>query len=235
MKRKLAALAAMIGVLAAGVFFAMPSQAATSQLFTAQSCLPDGSVRVDFSWRGNDPAATQQWLDLSLFDNGWEWGTFLGAGPMSAGQEELRWDGLISGATHFVRVNQQLANGAWDPSPTFTFTTVACTAQPKPPVDGRIRVPAPIDDIRVMPLLDGAYSLRIQAGLPGGCARQDGFDVSRNGNDVTVRVWNTLPSDNPPCTAIYGMYDVTVPLGVLPAGQTVNFHVNDKTISWHKP
>ncbi|MGE0686774.1 MAG: hypothetical protein AB7P33_08520 [Dehalococcoidia bacterium] len=232
MKRKLAALVAAVGVLAAGAFYAMPSQAATSQLSTMQSCLPDGSVRVDFSWRGNDPSARQQWLDLSLFDNGWEWGTFLGAGPMPGSQTSLRWDGLISGTTHFVRVNQQLANGAWDPSATYYFKTAACTPAPKPPVEGRTRVPAPIDDIKVMPLLDGAYSLVIKAGLPSGCAQKDGFDVSRSGNNVTVKVWNTMPSDNPPCTLIYGMYDVVVPLGVLNAGQQYQFFVNDKMITY---
>jgi hypothetical protein len=229
MKRKPLGLAAAIGVVAAGAFFAMPSQAATSQLFTLQNCLPDGSVRVDFSWRGNDPAANQQWIDLSLFDNGWEWGTFLGAGPMAGSQQSLRWDGLIAGTTHYVRVNQQLANGAWDPSPTFMVQTISCAAQPNP---DRVREPAPIDGMRVMPLLDGAYSLVIQAGLPGGCAQKDTVETSRAGNTFTVKVWNTMPTGNPICTAIYGMYDVTVPLGVLPAGQPVTFHVNDKTMTY---
>jgi hypothetical protein len=118
---------------------------------------------------------------------------------------------------------------------TFMVNTIACTPKQQPPADGRVRVPAPIDELKVMPLLDGAYSLQIQAGLPGGCARQDTYDVNRNGNEVTVNVWNTMPSDNPPCTAIYGMYNVTVPLGVLNAGQTYTFHVNDRTISWHTP
>lgn len=233
MKRKILALAAAIGVVAAGAFFAMPSHAATNQLFVAQGCLPDGSVRVDFSWRGNDPNATQQWLDLSLFNNGWEWGTFLGAGPMPASQQSLRWDGLIAGTTHYVRVNQQLPNGAWDPSATYIVQTIACQAQ-QPPAPGpdRVRVLAPIDDLRVMPLLDGAYSLVIKAGLPGGCAKPDTFAVDRSGDVFTITVWNTMPTGNPICTAIYGQYDVTVPLGVLPAGETVTFHVNDKTMTY---
>jgi hypothetical protein len=233
MKQKLAALMASVGLLAAGAFFALPSQAATNQLYTTQSCLADGSVRVDFSWKGNDPAANQQWLDLSLFNNGWEWGTFLGAGPMPGSQDALRWDGLIAGTTHFVRVNQQLADGTWDPSITYTFVTANCP--PPAPAEGRTRVPAPIDDLKVLPLLDGSYSLVIEAGLPSGCAQKDTYEVNRSGNDFNVKVWNTMPSDNPPCTAIYGMYDLTIPLGVLPVGQTVNFNVNDKTISFHTP
>lgn len=232
MKRSLAFLAAAMGILTAGAFPAMPSQAATSQLYTQQSCLPDGSVRLQFSWRGNDASAVQQWLDLSLFNNGWEWGTFLGAGPLAAAQGSLQWDGLIGDTTHFVRLNQQFASGAWDPSPTFSFRTIDCASSPPPPSTGRVRVPAPIDDVRVMPLLDGAYSLRIQAGLPSGCAEKDGFDVDRNPSGWTVRVWNTLPSDNRPCTLIYGMYDVVVPLGVLDAGQPYYIVVNDKAITY---
>src|SRR5688572_3705964 len=170
MKRKFAALLAAVGIVGAGAFFALPSQAATNQLYTLQTCLPDGTVRVDFSWQGNEPSANQQWLDLSLWDNHLEWGTFLGAGPMPGSQDKLRWDGLISSSTHYVRVTQQLANGVWDPSPTFVFITRSCSYPPAPPVDGRVRAPAPIDDVKVMPLLDGAYSLAIKGGLPGGCA-----------------------------------------------------------------
>jgi hypothetical protein len=72
----------------------------------------------------------------------------------------------------------------------------------------------------------------IRAGLPGGCAQRDTFDVNRAGNTFTVKVWNTQPTGNPICTAIYGQYEVTVPLGVLNAGQTYTFHVNDKTMTY---
>jgi hypothetical protein len=229
MKRKLAALAAAISVLGAGLFFAMPSQAATNQLSTLQTCLPDGTVRVDFSWTGNEPSSTQQWLDLSLWDNQWEWGTFLGNGPLPGNQSKLRWDGLIPNATHYVRLNQQLVNAAWDPSPTFVFTTRSCST---PPVDGMVRAPAPIDDVKVMPLLDGAYSLQIMAGLPGGCARPDGHEFNRTGDDIVVKVWNKVPNDGRPCTAIYGMYDVNIPLGNLTPGQTYRITVNEEVITY---
>ena len=233
MKRKLAALVASVGVIGAGVFLTLPSQAATNQLYTLQTCLPDGSVRVDFSWQGNDPTANQQWLDLSLFNNTWEWGTFLGAGPLPASQKALRWDGLIPNATHYVRVNQLLANGVWDPSPTFIVQTRDCSAAPAPtpPMDGRTRAPAPIDDVDVIAAGSG-YSLEIQAGLPGGCALRDGHEVSRNGSEITVKVWNTVPTDNRPCTAIYGMYDLSVPLGDFADGQTYTIRVNDEVTTF---
>jgi len=232
MKRKFAALLAAVGILGAGAFLALPSQAATNQLWTLQTCLPDGSVRVDFSWQGNDPSANQQWLDLSLFNNGWEWGTFLGAGPMPASQKALRWDGLIPNATHYVRLNQMYADGVWDPSPTFVVQTRACQPAPPPPAQGdRARVPAPIDDLDVVAAGSG-YNLEIQAGLPGGCALKDGHEVSRNGDEITVKVWNTEPTDNRPCTLIYGMYDLTVPLDGLTDGQQYTIRVNDKAITF---
>jgi hypothetical protein len=231
MKRKLAALLAVAGVIGAAAFYAIPSQAATTQLYTLQTCLPDGSVRVDFSWQGNDRNATQQWLDLSLFNNNWQWGTFLGAGPMPGSQNALRWDGLIPGVTHFVRVNQQLANGAWDPSGTFYFDTRACTPATPPNSSDRARVPAPIDDARVVKTATG-YDLEIQAGLPSGCALRDGHETSRTGNEITVKVWNTLPTDNRPCTAIYGMYDLTIQLGNLTPGVSHTIRVNDKVLTF---
>jgi hypothetical protein len=125
MKRFL--LASAVGAaLLLGIAWQSTASAAVNSLFLTQSCLPDGSVRVKFDWNGNDPTAVQQWLDLSLFDNGWQWGTFLGSGPMPASQRSLTWDGLISNTTHFVRVNQELTPGAWDPSPTYYWTTPAC-------------------------------------------------------------------------------------------------------------
>jgi hypothetical protein len=111
------------------------AHAGASELYLSQSCLSDGSVRVSFSWAGNSLSASQQWLDLSLFDNGWQFGTFLGAGPLSAQTSQLTWDGLIANRVHYVRVNQQLPNGAWDPSATFYFSTAPCgsTTPPPPP------------------------------------------------------------------------------------------------------
>lgn len=100
--------------------------AAASDLATQQSCLGTGSARVTFSWQSVSQGAAQQWLDLSLSDNGWIPGTFLGAGPLGSTATSYTWDGLVAGRVHYVRVNQRLQSGAWDPSHTFIFTTVTC-------------------------------------------------------------------------------------------------------------
>ena len=64
-----------------------PASAAATSVGVSQACLPDGKVGVTFSWAGNDPTASQQWIDLSTSDNGWQPGcrrsgrsTFFGSG-----------------------------------------------------------------------------------------------------------------------------------------------------------
>lgn len=112
------------------------AEAGGQQIYISQTC-ERGSVTMTFSWTGADSTAIQQWFDLSLFDNGWQWGTFLGAGPFAPGNMSFQWKGLIPAATHFIRVNQQLPDGSWDPSLTFYFVTVSCgtsvVQSPPPP------------------------------------------------------------------------------------------------------
>jgi hypothetical protein len=93
-----------------------------------QDCLSDGSIRLSLSWASFNLGI--QFVDLSLFNNGWFPGTFLGAGPLPGFQNSLVWDGLLPGARHFVRVNTLTAFG-WQPSPTFSFFTRSdCFRQP---------------------------------------------------------------------------------------------------------
>jgi len=120
----------LTGALVAGVLIAAlgmrTSYAATSTLLHKDSCQPDGKVQTTFSWQGNDPAALQQWIDLSTSDNGWQAGTFISAGPFAGSATSFNWNGLLANTGHYVRVNQQLAGGTWDPSTTFSFQTPPC-------------------------------------------------------------------------------------------------------------
>jgi hypothetical protein len=138
MKRSLAVIAAVVTVMS--VQGLAPAQAAVSQIFLGHSCA-GGAATVSISWSGNDPAALQQWVDLSIFDNGWQDGTFLSAGPFAASTTSHEWGGLASATGHFIRVNQQMADGQWDSSQTYYFVTAACagadatagTPPPAPP------------------------------------------------------------------------------------------------------
>ncbi len=100
-------------------------------------CLPDNTVSVVLKWTSND--AGPQWIDLSLFDNQFAPGTFLGTGPLPAGQESVVWNGLLPATWHFARVNT-LTSGGWVASKTMFFYTrddcpsvVGFRALPPPP------------------------------------------------------------------------------------------------------
>src|SRR6478672_1440768 len=103
-----------------------PANAAATSVGVSQACLPDGKVGVTFSWAGNDPTASQQWIDLSIYNNGWAPGSFVGAGPLPGTATSFTWNGLLAGVRHYTRINQQLSNGFWDPSATYAFDTPAC-------------------------------------------------------------------------------------------------------------
>ena len=131
----------------------------------------------------------------------------------------------------------QPASTATAVRPTATSpAVVAPTATPQASAPGqpstppsndpnRMRVLAPIDGARVQPVGGGAV-LRIQAGLPSGCAQSDGYEVQRAGTQIQVSVYNTIPKGDPICTAIYGMYEVSIPLDGLTAGQQYTVRVN---------
>ena len=84
-----------------------------------------GRVTVTLHWTPGD--AGPEWVDLSLFDNGFAPGTFIGAGPLASGASSFIWDGLLERATHFLRVNTLTSIG-WRPSAVVRFTTMSCTA-----------------------------------------------------------------------------------------------------------
>jgi len=100
---------------------------------------------------------------------------------------------------------------------------------------GSERVEAPIDglDVAVMESFPPQYLLQIQAGLPSGCAEKAGFEASRSGDVITVKVYNAMPQGATICTMIYGMYDVNLNLGSdFVSGQTYTVVVNDKRMTF---
>lgn len=103
-------------------------------LSAEQACSTQpGRVRVTFRWLDSRwPSAQVQWLNLSLVNDGFGPGTHLSAGPLSPGVESFSWDGLLSGRTHYWRVNT-LVEGQWQASRTQSLTTNRCLP---PPVSG---------------------------------------------------------------------------------------------------
>ncbi len=96
---------------------------ANSIRINRMTCLSADRVSVEFAW--NSSGQGVQWLDLSLFNNGFAPGSFLGGGPLASGQNTLVWDGLLSNTPHYVRVNTLTSLG-WEASTTSVFNTAAC-------------------------------------------------------------------------------------------------------------
>lgn len=94
------------------------------------------SVRVIFLWTPS--RAGQQWLDLSIFNNNWAPGTFIGLGPFGPDAFGFVWDGLVQGTPHFARVNT-IGRTGWHTSETLAFYTPIC--------DGSTAGPAPAPDM----------------------------------------------------------------------------------------
>ena len=90
------------------------------------------SVRTTFLWTPSDAGA--QYLDLSVDNNGFAPGTFVGAGAFGPQQYGYIWDGLRQGRTHFARVNTYTAAG-WKESSTLSFYTPVCDAAASAPPD----------------------------------------------------------------------------------------------------
>jgi uncharacterized protein YkwD len=103
----------------AGAYLAAPSW----------SCSP-GSASVAFTWTPS--SGVVQWLDITLFSNGFVPGTFLAAGPMGLAQNSLRWDGIKPGLVHYWRVNT-LTSAGWIPSATGQFVPCSSSSAPAPP------------------------------------------------------------------------------------------------------
>lgn len=111
--------------------FVQPPSGATNVSVGAQTCLPDGRVEITVNWTSSGQGP--QWIDLSLFNDNFAFGTFYGIGPFPAGQSSQIWSGLLPGYPLFLRVNT-LTPSAWVSSQTVFFQTRAdCqTATPTP-------------------------------------------------------------------------------------------------------
>jgi hypothetical protein len=90
-------------------------------LTTSYVCTGGGRATVIFRWAPSSSAGLLQFLDLTLFNNGFAPGTFLGAGPLPPDQQALVWPGILANTVHFYRVNNLTQFFGWGPSVTGTF------------------------------------------------------------------------------------------------------------------
>lgn len=90
-----------------------------------QICAPDRTVTVVFRW--NPSWGDEQWLDLSLFNNGFVPGTYLGYGPFTGTASGVTWFGLLPNRVHYTRINTRDIY-EWEPSTTAVLRTRDCTS-----------------------------------------------------------------------------------------------------------
>jgi hypothetical protein len=102
---------------------------------TCAAATPNG-VRAVFLW--GPSRGGPQWVDLSIFNDGFAPGTFVSLGGYAPDRWGLVWDGLLQGMTHYARVNTLTSRG-WMASNTVAFFTPVC--------DEASYAPAPASDI----------------------------------------------------------------------------------------
>src|SRR3954470_19873920 len=99
----LAVLMAALAIAGSGRFGASPEKAEAAAAYNinvvSQGCTGDGYVRINLAWGAPNEGA--QWVDLSLTNNGWAPGTFIGIGPFGAFDGAATWSGLQPGLLHF--------------------------------------------------------------------------------------------------------------------------------------
>jgi hypothetical protein len=81
------------------------------------------SVRVFLLW--NASTAGTQYLDFSIFNNGFQTGTFLSVGPLAHDRWGYILDGVRQGTSHTARINTWTGS-AWAPSTPLQFFTPVC-------------------------------------------------------------------------------------------------------------
>ena len=99
----------------------------------------------------------------------------------------------------------------------------------------RQEVLAPIDglDVSVLESSPPQYMLSVRAGLPSGCAEKNRHETQRAAETISVTVLNWMPAGSPPCTMIYGSYELNINLGSdFRRGTTYTVSVNDRKTSF---
>jgi hypothetical protein len=120
---------------------------------------------------------------------------------------------------------------------------VVPTGTPPPPASpaaGERTERAPIESIDVIwtdATTPRLFWVDVTSGLPNGCARLGGVEVSRAGTTITITVTNiTAASPTRACTQLYGYVTTTVPLGSdFVSGARYTIRANDKTETFTAP
>jgi beta-lactamase class A len=103
------------------------AEAARGLEMVAASCAgaTANSARAVFLWAPSHGGP--QFVDLSIFNDGFAPGTFISLGGYARDRWGLVWEGLLQGTTHYARINTLTSQG-WKASETVAFFTPVCNA-----------------------------------------------------------------------------------------------------------
>lgn len=128
------------------------------------------------------------------------------------------YDVTVNGELHKVQ--------AIDPS-------VRCAAPGTEP-GGTMSVLAPIESvvINIAESFPPQFFVQVRSGLPNGCAKFGGFEVTQDGDITRIAVTNLVPVDpNTICTQVYGTVENNIPLGSdFVGGTKYTVRVNDAAL-----
>jgi hypothetical protein len=109
------------------------SSTPASAFATIHGACDAGGETVTFGWAPAAPQGAVQYLDLTVFNNGFAPGTFVTAGPLTGDAASFTWPALRPGVRHYWRINTW-DGASWRTSNTQQATTSACHQQaPAPP------------------------------------------------------------------------------------------------------
>lgn len=101
-----------------------------------------GNADVTFRWYRRVPSGSVQYLDVSIYNNGWAPGTFYPSGELSPTVESATWPGIWPWTTVYWRVNT-LTDRGWISTDTGSFEVRDCAPAPPPPTSTP-RPPTPL-------------------------------------------------------------------------------------------
>jgi len=132
---------------------------------------------------------------------------------------------IACGTDETKLVSNDSGNGGVGSQPTITMpdpTGPAGDPPPSLPEDQgyeTVEVLAPIESVQIMVLesFPEQYVVQVISGLPSGCAAFSHSEVSQDGSEINIEIYNTIPSPEQAgvisCLAIYGLHDENVALG----------------------
>ena len=170
---------------------------------------------------------------------------------LAADDNRARDDAVLNSATRSEATTPTTFYGVSTPS--WELGVATSTPRPRQPSDGvtppsNVQPPplpsltsvpsgsqeslAPIERAEIVISTSSGYAVHVVAGLPNGCVKPAGHAIVRTEQRIRISVYNSTPPSGAICTAIYGRYELNIPLGSdFKAGSSYAIEVNDKTLT----